>query len=335
MNDPVLLNMLVGGTCRLRCPFCSAWRKEFSQMSVKGWSKAFEELSDWLPGRRLVLSGGEPLRHPDMELIVRSAHEYGFPAGISTSGEPFDDDLVRSMATWPIAGLDLSIDGLEATHDALRGRQGLFRRVLDAVDYLKCKRPELIVSTISVINAANVGELDELTDFLIDKPQIDRVGFQAIVHIESAERLSKPTLLPLWPRQKQVEAFLSWLARRRETTSKIGNSRTQINLWRQYFQSPLGVFETLGSCHVRFYTLSIRPDGDITLCDRRRSVGNILDRSIREIWQSADAQALREEMGHCRIPCNHLINCSFEDYHLHLLSEDERTRYFQGKSEFQ
>jgi MoaA/NifB/PqqE/SkfB family radical SAM enzyme len=274
------------------------------------------------------------LHHPEIERIIRAAADAGLKVNVSTSGEPLDDALVRAFPTWPVHGVALSLDGPEAIHDRLRGRTGLFRRSLDALDYFKEVRPDLRTTTAAVIGRATLPGLRELTEFLIAKPQIDRVYFQAIMVFGETERWAAPDTLPDWPETGEVLAFLDWLGARRETAPKLVNSAAQVALWRRYFTAPAGLFDAVDACHVGRYTLTVKSDGAASLCDLHEPIGNVARANVRALWESAAARSLRERMNACRLPCIYLVNCSFEDLHLDALTEAEHAAYLRATRAF-
>ena len=335
INPPVWINLLIGGRCRLHCPFCFAWQHDAPELSGETWARFLERLGGWLPGRPVTMSGGEPLLHPDIERIVRAASAAGLLPSLSTAGEPLDGPMALALPDWPLHSLTVSIDGLAATHDRLRGKKGLFRQTLNALDYLKEKRPEVRTTTVSVICAANVDELPALVDFLLDKPQIDAVTFQAIIFQAGADAVWRGgDEHRLWPPADKALAFLDWLERRRGTTTKIGNSPAQTALWRSYFEAPGDLPGRTDFCHVGYYNLTVKSDGGVYLCDFHEPIGNIADGHPRVIWQSETARAAREAMTSCGLYCNYLINCAFEDRHLAVLSPEEQDAYRRavGKS---
>jgi MoaA/NifB/PqqE/SkfB family radical SAM enzyme len=324
---PVFVNLLVGGRCRLRCPFCRAWREDKAEMPAAAWAKFFADLAAWVPGRAVTLSGGEPLHHPEFERIVRAAADAGLPVNVATAGEPLDDALVRAFPTWPVHGVALSLDGPEAAHDRLRGRAGLFRRSLDALDYFKEVRPGLRTTTATVISRTTLPGLRDLAEFLIAKPQVDRVYFQAIMVFGETERWAAPETLPDWPDAAEALSFLDWLDARRATAPKLVNSAGQVALWRRYFAAPARLFDAVDACHVGRYTLTVKSDGSASLCDFHDPIGNVAREDVRALWEGGAARARRRAMGACRLPCVYLVNCSFEDVHVGALPEAERAAY--------
>lgn len=82
----------------------------------------------------LILSGGEPLLREDIDELTAEAMRLGFYTALSTNGTLLDDDARAARVA--AAGYDyvgISLDGLEATHDKFRRKQGAFRASLAAI----------------------------------------------------------------------------------------------------------------------------------------------------------------------------------------------------------
>ena len=326
---PVFLNILVGGQCNLKCRFCPIWKDPTDEMEAGDWANFFADLGEWLPGRNLTLSGGEPLAHPGIKQIVKSASDSGFKTGLCTSGETFTVESVEELAKWPLEGLTISIDGFEITHDYLRGRKGLYRTIMGFLDYLKDIRPDFRIVVSIVINRRNIEELRDFTRMLLDKPQVEVISFQAITYNSGpSQKWSSPEKMDLFPTAEQGDLFLDWLMKKKSGNDKIKNSPEQIAVWKRYFRAPADVRRLMPFCHIGNYTLTVNPSGNVRLCDFHEPIGSVKESNIKDIWYGEKAQHMREKMHQCDRFCNFLINCGFEDFHLRLLSESEQKKYF-------
>jgi pyruvate-formate lyase-activating enzyme len=112
----------------------------------------------------LSLSGGEPLVYGEVAAVVAGAKGLGYRVTMVTNG------LLVSPRTAPLLarldGLAISFDGLAATHDEIRGRDGAFERACAAVGYAASTgRP--VGGAISLARDA-IPELSDLADRLID-----------------------------------------------------------------------------------------------------------------------------------------------------------------------
>jgi MoaA/NifB/PqqE/SkfB family radical SAM enzyme len=328
---PVFINLIVGGRCGLSCPFCQSWRQDIPEMSAQLWDTLFTSLGKWVPGRIVSLSGGEPLMHQQIDEIVFSAHTHGLAPNLCTSGDQFTVEMIERIATWPLEGLTISIDGFALIHDKSRGREGLFDRVIGLIDYLKEIKPELKIVTTTVIHNKNIDQLKELTNALVENSRISQLSFQAVTHQSNFDKKwDGDQARKFFPSPEKADAFLNWLFDMHDRTDKIKNSKRQIAVWKMYFRSPENVRSLMDICQIGSYTLTVLPNGNVTLCDFYSHIGNLDQGDVKDIWHSQTAIKLRTKMKRCDRFCNFLINCGFDDFHLSLLSDSDQKRYLQS-----
>jgi len=74
----------------------------------------------------LILSGGEPLLHPDIFAISRRAKDMGFYVALSSNGTKINEDNIHEIAALDYQYIGVSLDGIQDTHDAFRRQKGSF-----------------------------------------------------------------------------------------------------------------------------------------------------------------------------------------------------------------
>lgn len=74
----------------------------------------------------LILSGGEPLLHPDIFAISRRAKAMGFYVALSSNGTKISTDNIGEIADIQYQYIGVSLDGIQDTHDAFRRQKGSF-----------------------------------------------------------------------------------------------------------------------------------------------------------------------------------------------------------------
>jgi radical SAM protein with 4Fe4S-binding SPASM domain len=123
--------------CNSRCSMCNIWRNtEHSEMGPEHYAKLPESL------RTINITGGEPFMREDILDVVR-AIDSKIPSSrlvFSTNGltsERIVDCLKEIREFHPKVGVGVSIDGLEETHDRIRGVPGIFRNAISTVKLLK------------------------------------------------------------------------------------------------------------------------------------------------------------------------------------------------------
>jgi heme d1 biosynthesis radical SAM protein NirJ len=119
----------------------------------------------------LILSGGEPLLRKDIFEIAARARSLGFYTALSTNGTLIDAPLAERIRGTGFDYVGISLDGLEATHDKFRRKQGAFARSLAALR--RCRDLGVKVGVRFTLTQDNAGDLAGLLD-LVEDERIDR-----------------------------------------------------------------------------------------------------------------------------------------------------------------
>jgi heme d1 biosynthesis protein len=119
----------------------------------------------------LILSGGEPLLHPDIFAISRRAKALGFYVGLSTNGTLIDAALLPRIAAIGYDYVGISLDGIAATHDRFRRKTGAYAASLGAVRLLR--DAGIKVGLRFTLTQDNANDLPALLD-LLDAERIDK-----------------------------------------------------------------------------------------------------------------------------------------------------------------
>ena len=118
-----------------------------------------------------VLTGGDPIKRPDLFELIGHARSVGVRVSLTPSATPLlTRDVVVRLKEAGLARLAVSMDGASAaTHDAFRGMSGSFARTLDAVRW--ANEIGLPVQINTTFSRRNIGEIDEIVA-LIEKLRI-------------------------------------------------------------------------------------------------------------------------------------------------------------------
>jgi heme d1 biosynthesis radical SAM protein NirJ len=130
-KGPVVIWNLVR-RCNLTCRHCysiSADRDFPGELSTAEVFRVMSELRAFgVPA--LILSGGEPLLHPDIFDIAARAKALGFYVGLSSNGTLINDGNIDDIAAAGFDYVGVSLDGLRDTHDRFRRKAGAFDAAL-------------------------------------------------------------------------------------------------------------------------------------------------------------------------------------------------------------
>jgi organic radical activating enzyme len=154
-SKPLTLLLLINRGCNLRCAFCDLWDRG-QNMPLPQVLKLLDEALA-IGTRTLVITGGEPFLHPQLFDVVRAAKARGLSVNITTNGTLVE----RRWAELTQSGVDslsMSLDGLETTHDQLRGKVGAFTQTVRALRRVK-DEAGITTSVYFTVTNQNVHEL--------------------------------------------------------------------------------------------------------------------------------------------------------------------------------
>ena len=133
----------------------------------------------------LILSGGEPMLHPDIFEISDYAKKLGFYVGLSTNGTLIDSSNIQKIVDANYNYVGISIDGMRETHDKFRRKQGAFDEAMNGIRL--CLESGIKVGLRFTMTQDNYKELPDLLQ-LMDDEGIDKFYFS---HLNYAGRGDK------------------------------------------------------------------------------------------------------------------------------------------------
>ncbi len=173
--------------CNLACKHCyslSGDRDYPGELSQEEVHRVMEDLRSFgVPV--LILSGGEPLLRPDIFVISARAKEMGFYVGLSSNGALIDAAKADRIAEVGYNYVGVSLDGIGATHDRFRRREGTFERALAGIRH--CRDRGIKVGLRFTMTADNEVELPLLLD-LMDREDIDKFYLSHLVYAGRGNR---------------------------------------------------------------------------------------------------------------------------------------------------
>lgn len=301
--------------CNLRCLHCASSLNETGaargpELRLDEALRACRELAD-LGCRKVVLSGGEALLHPDWEAVALQVVGLGMHASLISNGLLIDAETAGRVANAGICRVAISIDGLAPTHDAIRQNPGSFARAVAAIRHLTTAG--LPVNVVTHLNRRNLPELDRLERELVAEPvEIWRLQLGAPLG-----RLRRHPDLVLEPADLPgvVEAVVA--ARRRGAIRiSVGDNIGYFSAHEPELRCHPGGGGYTGAlpfwcgCAAGCLSVGIEADGTVKGCLSLQSdefiEGNLRHETLHEIWHRPGAFAYTREFtperlaGSCR-----------------------------------
>jgi MoaA/NifB/PqqE/SkfB family radical SAM enzyme len=135
----------------------------------------------WNCRGRILFTGGDPLLYPYffelLDYTRRTIPE--LTIGILGNPELLTEEIVQKLKDNSLYSYQLSIDGLEKTHDYFR-YEGSFRVTLEKIKLLKQAKIKTVVMT--TVSNANLREIPKIIDLVVEN-KVDLFGFHRLVPI--------------------------------------------------------------------------------------------------------------------------------------------------------
>jgi radical SAM protein with 4Fe4S-binding SPASM domain len=236
----------------------------------------------------VTLIGGEAFLRPDWLQIAAAITRRGMRCTVTTGGYKLSADMAKGMRDAGIQQSSISIDGMETTHDDLRGRRGSWQSCLRTAERLHDAGVSVACNT--QVNRRTTVELPELYEVLLDAGV---VAWQLQLTVPMGRAADQPELLFQPSELLVVFAVLERIARRAAadgifvyTANNLGYHGPDERLLR----SPDGTTAWQG-CQAGVTALGIEADGTIKGCPSLPTAdyagGNVRHRRINEIISSA------------------------------------------------
>jgi MoaA/NifB/PqqE/SkfB family radical SAM enzyme len=152
--------------CNLRCLHCysdSEAREYPGELSLEQCRAVIDDLADFgVPA--VLLSGGEPMIHPQFFELAGHARARGLRLTLSTNGTLIDRAAAQRLKDVGFAYIGISLDGIGATHDYFRGKKGAFEKTVSA--FRHCKAVGQKVGLRLTLSQNNISDLDRILDFI-------------------------------------------------------------------------------------------------------------------------------------------------------------------------
>lgn len=179
--------------CDLKCMHCyaDAADKDFPGELTTAEGKALiDDLAQF--GVPVILfSGGEPLLRPDLFELAGYAKEQGLRAVLSTNGTQITEEMADRILETGFSYVGISIDGLEAVHDKVRGVKGAFQRTMSGIR--RCRDRGIRVGLRYTVHKLNLDELPGVFD-LLETENIPRCCFYHLAYAGRGDRLQRMDL---------------------------------------------------------------------------------------------------------------------------------------------
>lgn len=296
--------------CNLSCAMCTTCY-DAPELSREEIFDLIDQAAIW--GVKIFNPlGGEPFVRQDLEDILAYAARRDFHVTLTTNGTLIKRPRADRVAAIPPDKLhiNVSIDGLEAVHDRVRGA-GAFVRTLEgyrhlrAADAARANSYRPICANV-LLHRHNLAEFPALLARLAEE------GFTAVQVLNLFRNPADPTAGGMWFGADQLDALERLCERLAagDTPIPLLNRRADLLLVPRYYREGVGPLEA--ACWAGWKELYVNADGTAIMCDGKLdflagAYGDVRRSTLRELWASPRLRERRAVVKACTTPC--IQNC--------------------------
>ena len=283
--------VIVTYRCNAKCNMCNVWQNP---------TKPAEEITlddiKKLPEMAFTnITGGEPFIREDIPDIVRELYKKSDRIVISTNGY-FTDRIIALCKEFPKVGIRISIEGMQQTNDAIRRIPDGFERGYDTLKTLvEMGHPDVgFGMTVQDSNCEDLVPLYELSD---------KMGMEfatATLHNSFYFHKDDNKVSDKYKVAQNFEKLINELLK----------SKSPKKWFRAYFNHGLINYiygnKRLLPCDMSKNAFFIDPFCDVVPCNGMKEkavMGNLREQDWNTLWNSDQAQKVRECTKHCDRNC--------------------------------
>ena len=304
---PLVCLLEITRRCNLRCVHCESRCGEASPGELSdGEIHTVAEGLRRLGCETIDVTGGEPLLRTGWDTLCARFVELGFNVALVTNGTLFTPDRREQARAAGIKAIGLSLDGLQTTHDGIRGPGFSAGSPFHlAVAGLEQALPHFQTTVITQVNKRNLPELPRLHSFLRGVG-VARWQLQLCIPVGRVRDLAEPFVLD----PSDLETLTNFIVERNEgggplridTSDSIGYYTRREPRLRNGGQ---GGYWT--GCQAGIRSVAITYDGKVRGCSAlppEFDAGDLHTESIEAIWRDTGRFAYTTRYDHRKLTGN-------------------------------
>jgi radical SAM protein with 4Fe4S-binding SPASM domain len=287
-----------------------------------------------------VVSGGEPLIHPDYFPVLEKMVSLGMHTAAASNATMITPEFAARLRDTGLNYIEISLDSVNPEkHDEFRGMTGSWAKTVEGVK--NCVDAGIFTAVATVFTKNTLDEVDEMVDFAAS------LGAHRFIHFNFVPTGRGPEIADQDLSPEDREMVLTKLYKKRRTAGlevlstapqygrvcieqALGSSLKPDHLYVEtkakkaaqfYVESPSHMssirdhgtleipLESIKGCGAGRQFCCIQPNGDITPCMFIPGwvIGNLREESFQSIWEKLgqqpcfmDREVLEDECGSCQ-----------------------------------
>lgn len=306
--------------CNLNCEMCplsidsqkdnkNSTRE--NRIEIEEWKNVIKNFQK-AGGKRLKITGGEPLLVRGFDAIIRSAETSGLECTVLSNAVLIDKENADKIVSSNLTHLIISLDGPPRIHDKIRGT-GMYEKAIQGIKNLSAAKKEKqsgtprihAALTLTTSNQEYLCEFVEtLPTDLFETVSVNRIfyttekRYKATCNTAQGEFIKKEDwLLP----RKLCEYNATKVKEQITEAKKAAEAKGMAFLispvfHEKYFDEQIKYDPPpfARQCYHPWLATRIDPEGNVYPCSISLKMGNIKDKSLVEIWNDKPYTGFRK-----------------------------------------
>jgi len=314
---PSYLIFFTTNKCEARCKHCFYWKETNQNISELTKAEITEFARNLGPMLQITITGGSPELRTDLYDILYVFIKYCAPLNITLCSNGNYPEILYETAKKLLSDfknlhltIDISLDGLNEEHDAIRGINGLFKNVIQSYSLLKDLKnyyPDFRLGCGLVVSGINEDTAVETATWAINNLPIDNFT-PVLVRGEPREEKALNVLPDVFKNiaDRVEDLLIKGDLKGYSGFKRVINSKdiVQKKLICKIFNEKKSVVR----CSALRETAVVYPDGKVACCElRNESIGNLRDfnMNLKDIWKNTAARNFRNSIKENKCYCWH------------------------------
>ncbi len=303
---PIVAHIIPIRRCNLSCAYCNEYDNVSKPVPTEEMIRRIDKLAA-LGTTAITISGGEPLLHPDLDIIIKRIRSHGILATLITNGYLLTVNRIKKLNLAGLDYLQISIDNVmpdEVSKKSLK--------VLDKKLKFLARHAEFSLTVNSVLGSSIKNPEDALT-VTRRAFELGFTGTVGVIHDHNGQ------LQPLNDHQKKIYDEILTLGKK---------SFFNFSYFNQFQQNLVRGLPNNWHCRAGSRYLYICEDGLVHYCSQQRGYPGIPLCDYTQMDLERENKAVKACAPYCTVSCVHQV--SMVD-HLREQPREAIARFFPPK----
>lgn len=260
----------------------------------------------------LLISGGEPFLRSDLSDICEVFYHQNKISNIHlpTNGfftKKIYENTRKILRQCPKINLTigLPLDGLQETHDKIKGIKGSFEKVTETAKKLSALKKEfgnLTIYIITTVNKTNLNEIIMVSEFVKNNLPVDNHGPSPMRGSPNDKTLLPPSYEEWIELSGKLAGYQKyWNVKNSDGKLKAFLTTNKVRYLDKMFARVLKGRKLPFRCQAGNIIGVMEPNGDVKLCELTEAIGNVrsVNYDFRRVWFSDKANEVRKKIKNC------------------------------------